>query len=292
MSLVQYEIFIKVVELKSFTKAADQLGLTQSAVSHAITGLETEFGFQLISRSRSGMTLTREGTQLLPSIRSVLQDNEKLHQEASAILGVTAGTLCVGVFTSVSRHLLPQIIQTMDNLYPQVKIRLTEGNYEEIEEQTISGKLDCGFVNKFHSDQLKVTPLLKDRILCIVSPESALYDQLAISFDQIEQVPFIMPAFGGYHEVKRILAENHVHPNVRFELMEENAILAMVAHHLGISILPELVLPEDIAPLKAIPLETDSYRTIGLATGFHPSPAAKQFVAVTKQVIGLDADLA
>ncbi|WP_100486765.1 LysR family transcriptional regulator [Sporolactobacillus pectinivorans] len=286
MSLIKYQVLVKVDEVKSFTKAADQLGLTQSAVSHAVAGLEEEFGFRLISRHRSGISLTREGMQLLPSIQRIVRSDEKLHQEAASILGVTGGSLCIGVFTSVSRHLLPQIIQVMDKKCPELQIRLTEGNYEEIEEQVISGKLDCGFVNKYHSDQLTVTPLIRDRILCIVSPKSVLYNQTCISFSQMEQEPFIMPAFGGYHEVKRILAENGVHPKIRFELMEENAILAMVSHHLGISILPELVIPGNITPLKAIPLEKDSYRTIGLATSTHPSPAAKQFVAIAKQVIG------
>lgn len=288
MSLIKYQVLVKVDEVKSFTKAADQLGLTQSAVSHAVAGLEEEFGFRLISRNRSGISLTREGMQLLPSIQRIVRSDEKLHQEAASILGVTAGSLCIGVFTSVSRHLLPRIIQVMDKRCPELRVRLTEGNYQEIEEQIISGKLDCGFVNKYHSDQLMVTPLIRDRILCIVSPKSMLYNQTCISFRQMEQEPFIMPAFGGYHEVKRILIENDVHPKIRFELMEENAILAMVAHDLGISILPELVIPGNIAPLKAIPLEKDSYRTIGLATSLHPSPAAKQFVAISKQVTGKD----
>lgn len=285
MSLFKYQILAKVVDVNSFTKAADQLGLTQSAVSHAITSLENKFGFLLINRDRSGISLTREGDLLLPSIRTVLQMDEKIHQEASALLGVTKGTVSVGVFTSVSRHLLPQIIQTMDEKYPFVKIRLSEGNYKEIEEALIRGELDCGFINKLAFKPFHVTPLKKDRILCIVSPESKLYTQSTISFSQLEEEPFIMPAFGGYHEVKRILAENHCKPNVRFELMEENAILAMVAHHLGISILPELVLPENIMPLKAIPLSSDNYRTISFATRNPPSPAAKCFAEVTQEII-------
>ncbi|SFF94045.1 LysR family transcriptional regulator [Sporolactobacillus nakayamae] len=288
MSLIKYQILSKVIALNSFTKAANYLGLTQSAVSHAITSLENEFGFKLISRDRSGITLTREGDLLLPSINKVLQMDENVHQEASSILGVQKGIVSVGVFTSVSRHLLPKIIQTMDDRYPLVKIRLFEGNYEEIEQAMIRGELDCGFVNKTKMNSFQVTPLKKDRMLCIVSPKSSLYNQKTISFNQIEDEPFIMPAFGGYHEVKRLLAEHHCAPNIRFELMEENAILAMVAHHLGISILPELVLPDNIAPLQAISFSTDSFRTIGLATRIPASPAAKCFADITRGVIARD----
>ena len=85
MSLVKYEIVNKVAEVHSFTKAADQLGLTQSAISHAISSLEKEFGFALIHRSRNGVKLTEEGKSMLISMRRVLLADELLHREAANI---------------------------------------------------------------------------------------------------------------------------------------------------------------------------------------------------------------
>ncbi|WP_139693348.1 LysR family transcriptional regulator [Sporolactobacillus terrae] len=285
MSLIKYQIFSTVMMLKSFTKAAGQLGLTQSAVSHAVSSLEHDLGFALINRDRSGITVTREGRILLPSINAVLQMDKNVHQEASAILGIKKGVVTVGVFNSISRHLLPKIIHEMDQRYPLVQVRLYEGNYETIEQRLTRGELDCGFVNKLEIKSFQITSLKKDRILCIVSPQSKLYHQKAVSFDQLRKQPFIMPAFGGNHEVKQLLAAHHCKPEIRFELMEENAILAMVRNHLGISILPELVLPDHIAPLKAIPFSEESFRTIGLATRIPPSPAAKCFAEITKELI-------
>ncbi|WP_252898093.1 LysR family transcriptional regulator [Lysinibacillus sphaericus] len=78
MSLVKYEILTKVAEVASFTKAADALGLTQSAVSHAVSSLEKEFGFALIHRSRAGVTLTSEGQTMLRAMRQVLDAQELL----------------------------------------------------------------------------------------------------------------------------------------------------------------------------------------------------------------------
>ncbi|MFT8312258.1 MAG: LysR family transcriptional regulator [Sporolactobacillus sp.] len=285
MSLIKYQIFSKVAQLHSFTRAAEQLGLTQSAVSHAISGLEQTFGFSLIHRGRSAITLTREGNLMLPNINAVLQLDEGVRQEASSILGVIKGTVSVGSFNSVSIHILPQVIQQMETHYPLIKIRLFDGNYEEIEQALLRGELDCGFVTKMEIKSVRVTPIKKDRILCIVSPKSPLYNQKTVAFKQIEDEPFIMPAYGGYHEIKRLLSEHHCSPNVRFELMEENAILAMVAHHLGISILPELVLPENIEPLRAIPFTVDSFRTIRLASRVPTSPAAKCFADIVLEVI-------
>jgi DNA-binding transcriptional LysR family regulator len=283
MSFVKFEILSKVAEVKSFTKAAEILGLTQSAISHAISNLEKEFGFPLVNRNRSGVTLTNDGEIMLLSIRKVLHYYEKVQQEAAGIIGLTKGTIKVGVFTSVSTNWLPEIIKQMQSSYPDIRIELLEGNYFEIEQWLMTGIIDCGFINITHSQEFDVIPLKEDRLLCIVSDQSELYNNSTISFNEIEKEWFIMPAYGGYHDVKRIFNENQVTANVRFELMEENAIMSMVAHHLGISILPEMVLQPLLPKLRAIPLENDSYRSIGLATRFNLSPAAKKFAEITKE---------
>ncbi|PFP41240.1 LysR family transcriptional regulator [Priestia megaterium] len=282
MSLVKYEILNKVAEVKSFTKAADALALTQSAVSHAITNLESEFGFLLVNRNRSGITLTTEGETMLLAIRKVLQENEKVHQEAASLLGLAKGTIKIGIFKSVSTKWLPEIIRLMEKNYPEIQIQLKEGDYLEIEQWLLSGEIDCGFINITHSSQFHIISLKKDRLLCVVSDQSALYHQKTVSFEDLEKEPFIMPTYGGYHDIKQLFEEHGIQPDIRFELMDESAILSMVTHHLGISILPEMLLDSIPQELRAIPFQLDSYRSIGLATRYHLSPAAKKFAETTQ----------
>ncbi|PNE06318.1 LysR family transcriptional regulator [Priestia megaterium] len=282
MSLVKYEILNKVAELQSFTKAADAMALTQSAVSHAITNLESEFGFPLVNRNRSGITLTTEGETMLLAIRKVLQENEKVHQEAASLLGLAKGTIKIGIFKSVSTKWLPEIIQLMEKNYPEIQIQLKEGDYLEIEQWLLSGEIDCGFINITHSSQFHIISLKKDRLLCVVSNQSALYHQKTVSFEDLEKEPFIMPTYGGYHDIKQLFEERGIQPDIRFELMDESAILSMVTHHLGISILPEMLLDSIPQELRAIPFQVDSYRSIGLATRYHLSPAAKKFAETTQ----------
>ncbi|KML31068.1 LysR family transcriptional regulator [Priestia aryabhattai] len=282
MSLVKYEILNKVAEVRSFTKAADALALTQSAVSHAITNLETEFGFPLVNRNRSGITLTTEGETMLLAIRKVLQENEKVHQVAASLLGLANGTIKVGIFKSVSTKWLPEIIQLMEKSYPAIQIQLKEGDYLEIEQWLLSGEIDCGFINITHSSQFQIIPLKKDPLLCVVSNQSALYHQKNVSFKDLEKEPFIMPTYGGYHDIKQLFEEQGVQPEIRFELMDESAILSMITYHLGISILPEMLLDSIPQELRAIPFQVDSYRSIGLATRYHLSPAAKKFAETTQ----------
>ena len=90
MSISKYETLAKVVELGSLTKAAEALGCTQSAVSHTINNLESEFGFAVISRSRAGVRLTPEGERIMPSVRGMLNYEEQLKQTVSAIPVLTS----------------------------------------------------------------------------------------------------------------------------------------------------------------------------------------------------------
>ncbi|RAS75434.1 LysR family transcriptional regulator [Priestia endophytica] len=282
MSLVKFEIFSKIAEIGSFTKAADSLQLTQSAVSHAITSLEKEFELTLINRNKTGVTLTNAGEHLLFTIRKVLHYNEKVYQEAASLNGLSKGTIKIGIFTSVSMKWLPDIIKIMEAKYPAIHIELREGDYFEIEQWLLSGEIDCGFVNITQSNQFDIIPLKNDPLLCIVSNQSELYNKPVVTFEDLEKVDFIMPSYGGSHDVKRLFEAYNVQPNIRFELMEETAIMSMISHHLGISILPELVLDSIPKQLRAIPLEVNSYRSIGLATRYNLSPAGQKFAEVTK----------
>ena len=93
MALDRYATLMTVVETGSLTRAAEQLGCTQSAVSHCLDTLESELGFTILRRSRAGVMLTDEGERLLPAVRSFLGAAEQLRQTASSIRGLESGTV-------------------------------------------------------------------------------------------------------------------------------------------------------------------------------------------------------
>ena len=106
--------------------------LRQKPVEHIQSNLEKELGFTLFHRSRGGLTLTNEGRSMLVSIRKVLHYDEQVQQEAAKITGLMKGTVKVGTFTSVSSTWLPEIIKSMEQSYPYIRIELIEGDYEAI----------------------------------------------------------------------------------------------------------------------------------------------------------------
>lgn len=280
LSLAKFEIFSTVVELGSLTEASVKLGLTQSAVSHAISSLESEWGFSILNRGRTGIQLTANGELVLQYIREIIKWNEQLVQQIANINGLELGTVRIGTFSSVSIQWLPEILSYFHQCHPSIVIKLFEGNYEDIEYWITSGAVDFGFMSLPTLKSFEVIPLKKDKMLCIVPDHHPLAQCNEVSFDQIKEDMFIMPKKSCDNDVRRILKENHVIPNIKFELEDNQAIISMVQNGMGISILPEMVLyrvPDRVSVLR---LEGDHYRSIGLAaTSFkNISPAARKLV--------------
>ena len=287
MTLARYEIFRTVVESGGFLKAANELGLTQSAVSHAIASLESEFELTLLIRGRSGIKLTHDGEKILFHVHQILNAHEQMLQEIAEIKGIKTGLIRIGTFPSVSINWLPQIIKEFKQRFPYVEIKLFEGDYDDITAWILNGVVDFGFLSLPTENAFDVMPLKKDRILCILSDQHPLSNQDVITFEQLKKEQLIMPKTNIDKDVRRMLKEKNIKPNIMYEMEEDQAIIAMVQNNLGISILPELILYRMPKNIRICRLETDYYRTIGIAAiSFkNISPAAKMFIKNVKETI-------
>ncbi|WP_153733388.1 LysR family transcriptional regulator [Sporosarcina obsidiansis] len=280
MSLTKFEIFRTVVELGSLSKAAETLKLTQSAVSHAITGLEADLGFTLLIRNRSGTNLTENGKTMLVYMQGMLKLQEQMLQEASKINGIETGIVRIGTFPSVSIQWIPLILKSFQKDFPLIKIKLYEGNYNEITEWIAEGKIDFGFLSLPTANSFDTIPIKKDPLLCIVPDSHPLYHKELIHYVDLHHEHFIMPKSTIDNDVSRILKKHNITPTIQYEIEEDQAIISMVQNGLGISILPSMILYRLPNNIRAIPLEGNYFRSIGIAaTSFkHLSPSAEKFI--------------
>ncbi|AIQ58473.1 LysR family transcriptional regulator [Paenibacillus borealis] len=280
MSIIKYEVFLKVVELGSLTKAADVLGFTQSGISHTISSLESEFGFPLLVRSRSGVKLTVNGEQVIQPIREILKWNEQLKQQVADIHGLETGTITIGTFTSVSVHWLPGMIKQFREEYPYIEFKLMEGGYLEIEQWIEAGVVDCGFLSLPTREKFEVFPLKQDRMLAVLSKDHPLSRAPYMPLAQIAYEDFIIPKAGSDYDVRRVLEKAGIKPNIKFSAGDDYAIIAMVEKGLGISILPELVTRRQNHNVAMLELEERSFRSLGIAVSSmkYASPATKRFL--------------
>ena len=142
MDARKYEVIIKAAECGNLTRAGEDFGYTQSGVSHMIKAVETEFGFRIFLRGRGGVTLTEEGSRVLPYLREIVKWNERLTQTVSSLSGLITGTLRIGSFSSIAAHWLPQIIKRFQSDYPNIKIEITEGGTDALEAALEEGAAD------------------------------------------------------------------------------------------------------------------------------------------------------
>lgn len=280
MNLQKYEAFLKTVEYRSLTKAAQALGYTQSAISHMLNALESEWRVTLLTRDRSGVSITSEGLRLLPLVRNVCNANRELVDEIGELHGLEAGIIRIGTFTSVSVHWLPQMIKNFHSEYPNIDFELLHGDYTEIETWLTEGRADCGFLRLPAKAGLDSIFLEQDRLLVILPEQHPLADCEFFPLARLAEEPFILLEEGTENEITEIFHGNGIQPRVRFTARDDYAIISLVENGLGISILPELVLRR--TPYKIIKkeLETPAYRQLGIVLKDirHASPAVKRFL--------------
>lgn len=266
MGTSKYAILVKTVELGSLTRAAEAVGCTQSGASHAIQALEEELGFALLHRSRAGAALTPDGARVYPMLRDISEALDALSQEAAAIRGLDAGTVRVGAFTSVAVHWLPGMIKAFQAEHPRVEFELISGDYHDMAEAFLQGRIDIGFV-ALPTDlpNCTCTPLMEDRLLMVLPKDHPLSGLERFPLAAIANEPYISLPKNSDHDTRRALELAHVKANVKFFTKDDYAIIAMVEQGLGVSIMPELLLQGHDERVCTMPLENGATRVIGLA---------------------------
>ena len=281
MSIDKYRTLTAVVETKSLTRAAAELGCTQSAVSHSIDALEKELGFAVLIRSRAGVRLTEEGERLMPAVRNLLSSAEQLNQTASAIRGLESGTVRIGAFTSVAVHWLPTVLKEFQHDYPKVDFKLLNGDYHDVEQWLSDGSVDVGFVAMPSAVGCECIALMEDRLLAILPKHSRYESYPKFPLIECEHEPFISLLESSAHDARRALDAAGVKPNVRFYTKDDYAVIAMVEQGLGISIMPELLLKGRHDELQVMPLIPEAKRTIGIAIAAGDKPALRHAASST-----------
>lgn len=288
MSIKKYEVFLQTADLGSFTRASEVLGYTQSAISHIITSLEDELGLKLLARDRFGVHLTEEGESLLPAIRAVCQQNQEVTRQAAAFHGLEIGTVRIGTFLSVSVHLLPELLHSFSEKYPDVTFELLQGSYEDIERWLGEGRIDLGFLRLPVSGKYDCTLLLEERILAIFPKEQAPASR-RVNIEQLKQAPYILRPDSLDQETREFFRKAQTRPRITYSAKDDYAVMAMVERGLGISILPELLLRRTPYKVAKRELDPPATRQIGIAcksTAALP-PAARQFLQHIKQALPL-----
>ena len=270
MTLLMYQVLKTVSEQGSFRKAADILGLTPSAVSHAIASLESELGFSVLNRSKAGVTLTNSGEHLLPYINAVLNSDESLQQAISEFNGLKQGKVRVGSFSSVCTNWMPDIIKSFRKEYPDISIEVFQGTYDDVAYWIKNGVVDLGFLSLSSAGDLPIEPLCRDPLLCVVPKGmSVRTENGAIGIEEMRNHQFVTQRESTDADIQNFLKENSLEIQSNYHVVDDLSTIAMVAHGFGICIMPEMVMNDIPYEVDSYPVSPEANRIIGIAA-LHP----------------------
>ena len=276
----RYAALLKIVEVGSFTKAAEILGYTQPAISQMVASLESELSIKLLYRSRYGVRLTPEGERLFPSIQSAVAQFQSMQNIAGEIRGLESGIVRIGTISSISCHWLPLVIRQFWERYPNVRLIVHQGDYTTIPEWVRTGELDFGFVtpDAVHGTDSRFLKYEEHR--ACVPRNHPLARKSALTLEDLQGEPFLLLEEGVYSEPLAAFHAAGLEPNIRMTMHDDYSILSLVEQGLGVTILPELVLRKQSYDIAILPLEPMVYRRISILSRQEDelSLAAKTFI--------------
>lgn len=263
----KFKIFKKIIDCGSFTKAGEELGMTQSAISHAIHALEVELGFVLINRSRGRITLTREGQMLMDYVSALVAAEDRLLNQINAIKHIETGTIRIGSFTSASSRLLPDILSAFDKAFPEIQIEIIEDGYDALKKALEEGIVDVTFLeNQYIEPHHYVLPYFRDEIIAIVPSQYNLSQQEDFDITALEEYPFIMPDNDSDTFLHRLFDRYHVRPQLKYKVLLMSTVFSMVEKGLGLSVVPESTLNKTLYDFDIFSLKDPVHRQINIVT--------------------------
>lgn len=281
MTLTQLEIFSLVAELRGFTAAANRLGISQSAVSHALKSLEQELGVELLRRHQSQVELSDIGQQLLLRARAMLGLANTLRQEAADARGMKRGTLRIGSFGPTSSiRLLPLILQHYRAAHPGIEVHIDEGPDRQVIQWLEERRIDIGFV-VLPEERFDTFTLLEDQMVALLPAEHALADRDTLSLSDLCNDPFVLTEAGSSELVSRLFSAARLTPNIRYRCSQLISTLDTVSRGDALTVVAENSLPENInSRYVKKPLSPPVIRQVGLAVldQRQSSPATLAFI--------------
>ncbi len=252
-------VFHEVVKQRSFSKAAEELFISQPAVTKHIKGLEQRVGLGLIQRGGGGFSLTEAGKILFKATQKITNDLREIESYLSRLKEQHHGLLRIGTTESYSRCLMPRLLSGFQALFPSISISLDVGNSEEIEKSLTAYRNDLALIAVTGvSSKFESIPFLREELVLITSPSHPLAGQKKVSLKEIEGYPFIIRAKGSTTRkiILQAFAELGIQPSMLIEAGSSEFIKQWVSSNKGISIIVKRIAEEEARRglIRRIPL--------------------------------------
>lgn len=267
MESKKIKALLAAAETGSLTAAAAELGYTQAGLTQMMNSLENELGVILLVRGKGGVRLSPAGQSLLESLRAFVAAADTLERDAALLRDEGGGAIRIGAYASVTRLWLPAILSDFRREFPEADVSYSVGSIEQMYNGVKTGELDCAFVS-YHPSLMKGLnwfALHVDELMAVLPADYPLEGEV-FPVERFTDSEFLMPSLGFDLDINPLFntPQRRVTPHTRYTNMDDAALISMIEHGLGLTILSRLILQGLPAEVKALPLEPRSYRSLGL----------------------------
>ena len=267
MDTKKLEALAMAVRMGSFTRAAETLGYTQSGLTHMMNSLETELGLTLLLRGKSGVRLSPAGQELLPELRSLADAADALDLAAEQLRQRNCSTLRLGAYSSIARHWVPQIMAEYRKVCPDTQVSLIMDGLVELYSAVRDDQLDCIMTSYDESlaQGFGWIPLWEDELVAVL-PESFPLEGDVMPVERFDESQFLMPSQGADTYILPIFAASprKIGPHIITTNLDDESIVSMVEHGLGVSLLSRLVVKGMNYQVKIVPISPKYFRSLGI----------------------------
>ncbi|GAB4003792.1 LysR family transcriptional regulator [Glycomyces albus] len=249
MDLQQMRYVVAIAETNSFTRAAEQCLVVQSALSHQVARLERELGARLFERTSRRVRLTPAGEAFLPEARQCLEAAERARVHVAAAVGEVRGRLSVGLIPTVAAVDIPAALRRFRQRHPQVRIRLRVGASDDLVEQVKEGSIEVAFLGlptNFRPEGVSSRELARDRLVAVVPPGHRLAGEESICLEQLSTEVFVDLPSGtaGRIQSDQAFEAAGISREVAFEVTTADFMARLIAEGLGIAMYPSAYVPQ------------------------------------------------
>ncbi len=291
MQIETLKVFCDLVELASFSAAAERNGITQSAVSQQIRALERRFEVVLIERGKKNFSVTPEGAEFLRASRDILRIYTGMEDRLKELQNIVAGTLRVATVFSIGLHELPPYIKKFREEYPDVDLQVEYRRSSQVYSEVIEGGVDLGLVAYPQKRKGVVVEVSwKDKLVLICAPGHPLASRKRIKLEDLAGQNFIAfePDLPTRREIDRALKTCGVQVNQTMEFDNIETVKRAVEIENGVSIVPRDSVQGEIKNRTLAGVEitsNDMWRTVGIVQKRTRavSPAHREFLAMLKE---------
>ena len=265
------EAFLAIAERGSFQRAASQLNLSQTALSHRMRKLEDDLGVKLLTRTTRQVALTPAGQELLPKAKRMIEDIAVSYEQLRRQGRERQERLAIGCLPTIATYYLPRILKALSAKFPDVTVRVYDNSASEIAELVQSRDAEFGItVISANRWDLEFKPLLKEPYVLLCPADHPLAGRASVNWSEFEGLPLvrISPQTANRAIIDEALGSRREFMQWRFEVQHVATAVSLVVERVALTVVPRLAIDAAGHPgLKALPIRNPGVtRTVGVVT--------------------------